>query len=239
MYNGQKVAVTIPAYNVADRIERVIDGIPDFVDLVVAVDDCSRDTTRSVLYGLQSTRLVVLSHPQNRGVGAAIATGYREAIQRSADVIAVMAGDGQMDPADLTAVIDPVIDQRADYAKGNRFAHPEIWQTMPPSRLVGNLLFSGLTKLTSGYPDLVDSQCGFTAISSRVLRAIDCQFYSRYGYPNDLLARLKIVGARVVDVPVRPIYDGQHSGIRPWTVIYPILFVTLRSYWRRWSATLG
>jgi hypothetical protein len=146
-----------------------------------------------------------------------------------------MAGDGQMDPADLPRVLDPVVDGRADYAKGNRFLHPDVWRVMPRARLVGNLALSMLTRVTSGYGRLFDSQCGYTAISRRALDAIEGgrTMFARYGYPNDLLARLRAVGARVVDVRVRPIYDGQPSGIRLWTVVYPILFVLLRSMGRR------
>ena len=170
-----------------------------------------------------------------------IATGYGEARRQGADVIAVMAGDGQMDPDDLPGVLDPVVDGRADYAKGNRFLHRDVWRVMPRCRLVGNLALSLLTKVTSGYLALFDSQCGYTAISRRALDAIDGggALFPRYGYPNDMLARLRTVGARVVDVKVRPVYEGQPSGIRPWTVIYPVLFVLLRSMaWRLWRTLL-
>jgi hypothetical protein len=146
-----------------------------------------------------------------------------------------MAGDGQMDPDDLPAVLDPVVQGRADYAKGNRFLHPDVWRVMPRTRLVGNIVLSLITKLTSGYWRIFDSQCGYTAISRRGLLAVEGgrSMFARYGYPNDVLARLRAVGARVVDVPVRPVYEGQPSGIRLWTVVHPILFVLLRSMLRR------
>jgi hypothetical protein len=122
---------------------------------------------------------------------------------------------------------------RADYAKGNRFRHREVWRVMPKDRLVGNIVLSLLTKLTSGYLGSFDSQCGYTAISARALQALGGGFYARYGYPNDLLARLRTVGARLEEQPVRPVYDGQRSGIRLWMVLYPICFVLLRSLCRR------
>ena len=155
-------------------------------------------------------------------------------------VVAVMACDGQMDPADLAAVLAPVANGEADYVKGNRFAHQDIWRAMPKSRLVGNMVLSLLTRATSGYWHIFDSQCGYTAISAGALVAVRGRFYSRYGYPNDLLARLRAVNARVAEVPVRPVYDGQASGIRPRTVVYPILFVLLRSMARRlWQQHRG
>jgi len=233
MYRGQLVAVVMPAFNVAAHIERALRAVPGFVDHVIVVDDGSRDATAAIVAGVGREGLLLLRHRRNRGVGAAIASGYREALRRGAAAVAVMAGDGQMDAADLTALLDPVLAGQADYAKGNRFRHPSIWRVMPWTRVLGNVVLSLLTKLSSGYWRLFDSQCGYTTASRGALEAIGCRFFTRYGYPNDLLARLRVVRARVVDVPVRPIYDGQRSGIRPWTVIYPMLFVLLASWVRR------
>lgn len=233
MYRGQSVAVVMPAFNVAAHIARAVAAVPRFVDYLIVVDDGSRDATAAIVAGLEREGLVLLRHPRNRGVGAAIARGYREALRRGADAVAVMAGDGQMDAADLPTLLDPVLTGRADYAKGNRFRHPSLWRTMPWTRVLGNVVLSLLTKLSSGYWHVFDSQCGYTSVSRAALEAIDCRFFARYGYPNDLLARLRGARARVVDVPVRPIYDGQRSGIRPWTVVYPVLFVLLASWVRR------
>ncbi len=223
----------MPAYNVEPQVAQAVSSVPGFVDEVVVVDDASSDGTAQVLAGICRPGITVLTHGKNRGVGAAICTGAAHALGQGAEVIAVMAGDGQMDPKDLHLVLEPVVNGEADYVKGNRFAHADIWRVMPRSRLAGNIALSLLTKVTSGYWQIFDSQCGYTAISSRALRAVRGQFYSRYGYPNDLLARLGALGARVTDVPVRPVYEGQASGIRPHTVIYPILFVLLRSMARR------
>jgi len=233
MLEGARVAVTVPAYNVVGRVAGVVRSLPALVDLVVVVDDGSTDGTSEALEGIRRPGLTVLRHPRNRGVGAAIATGSREALRLGADVVAVMAGDGQMDPADLPGVLGPVVRGEADYVKGNRFTHPDLWREMPRARIFGNIILSGFTRVTSGYWHIFDSQCGYTAISGRALRAVDGRYFARYGYPNDLLARLKVAGARVAEVTVRPIYDGQPSGIRPRTVIYPILFVLMRSMGRR------
>ena len=226
----------MPAYNVEPLLAGAVGAVPALVDHVVVVDDCSTDGTAAVLDALRRPGLVRLRHDQNRGVGAAIATGYAEALCLGAEVVAVMAGDGQMDPADLPGLLWPLVHGRADYVKGNRFRHPEIWSAMPRSRLVGNIVLSLLTRLSSGYWQLFDSQCGYTAISGRTLQALGQgrpQFFARYGYPNDMLARLRVLGAWVHEVPVRPVYEGQPSGIRLRTVLYPILFVLARSMGRR------
>lgn len=242
MYRGQVVAVVMPAFNVAGEIARAVRAVPGFVDHLIVVDDGSRDATAAIVAELGREGLLLLRHQHNRGVGAAIASGYREALRRGAAAVAVMAGDGQMDGGDLTALLDPVLAGQADYVKGNRFRHPEIWRAMPWTRILGNVVLSLLTKLTSGYWHLFDSQCGYTSVSPAALAAIDCSFFARYGYPNDLLARLRLARARVVEVPVRPIYDGQRSGIRPWTLVYPMLFVLLASWLRRlvlWRRRVG
>jgi glycosyltransferase involved in cell wall biosynthesis len=234
MYRQLRVAVVIPAYNEARAIGDAIASVPAFVDHVVVVDDASTDETspraRDAAAGRDSCAIV--RHTGNRGVGAAIVTGYRAALARGCDVAAVMAGDGQMDPDDLPALLAPIADGAADYVKGNRFLHPEVWTAMPPARIVGNLVLSTITRLTSGYRHVFDSQCGYTAIHARALAAIDLDgLFPRYGYPNDLLSRLHAAGMRVVDVPVRPIY-GPHwkSGIHLGTALHPISWVLLRSW---------
>jgi len=249
MFRGAKVAVVIPAYNEADKIAAAIRSVPGFVDHIIVVDDASSDGTGAVAQrsgrrslGRGSRRSIeTLVHPRNRGVGAAIATGYHRALALGVDATAVMAGDGQMDPADLPRLLLPVVTGAADYAKGNRFAWPGYWRAMPPHRLAGNIVLSLLTRVSSGYWRIFDSQCGYTVASRRALAAIDPDaMFARYGYPNDLLARLGVAGARVVDVPVRPIYGADwRSGIRVKSVIVPILTILLRSFLRRIGARLG
>jgi glycosyltransferase involved in cell wall biosynthesis len=243
MYRQLRVAVVIPAYNEARAIGPTIEGIPAFVDDIIVVDDASQDPTeqRARSAAIRSQRSVeIVRHPGNRGVGAAITTGYRQAFARGCDVAAVMAGDGQMDPDDLPALLDPIAEGRAEYVKGNRFLHPEIWKAMPPARIVGNLALSAATRITSGYRHIFDSQCGYTALSRAAVESIDLDaLWTRYGYPNDLLSRLAIAGARVVDVPVRPIY-GPHwkSGINLRTAVHPIPWVLLRALGIRLAARL-
>ena len=243
MYRSLRLAVVIPAFNERRAIVDTVTTVPELVDHIIVVDDASTDdtsaeATRAARMRREPERVEVLRHAANAGVGRAISTGYRRALAVGADVAVVMAGDGQMDPADLTALVDPIAAGDADYVKGNRFKHPAIWSTMPPARIVGNVLLSAATKVTSGYRHVFDSQCGYTAIHRRALERIPLdELFPRYGYPNDLLSRLSVAGMRVVDVPVRPIY-GAHwkSGIHLGTVVHPIPWVLLRSWGTRLAA---
>ena len=238
MFRQLRVAVVVPAFNEARKIAATVASIPDFVDDIFVIDDASTDGTADLAGAERATAVQVVRHPYNRGVGAAIATGYKHALAAGADVAVVMAGDGQMDPADLPALLAPIAEGPADYVKGNRFKHPEIWSAMPKSRIVGNVLLSAATRVTSGYTHVFDSQCGYTAIHRRALESIDLDvLWTRYGYPYDLLSRLYVAGVRVVDVPVRPIY-GEHwkSGINFGTALHPIPWVLLRSWGTRLAA---
>jgi glycosyltransferase involved in cell wall biosynthesis len=235
MFGALRIAVVVPAFNEERAVLRTVLGVPCFVDHVLVVDDASTDRTFLEASRGRRPGLEVLRHPENRGVGAAIASGYRRALELGVDVAAVMAGDGQMDPSDLPRLLQPLAAGHADYTKGNRFGAPGVWREMPPARLCGNILLSLATKVTSGYWHVFDSQCGYAAASRRALEVIDAAgLFPRYGYPNDLLARLKAAGLRVADVPVRAVYGpAWRSGINWSTVIYPMSYVLLRSFLRR------
>lgn len=230
MYRSLRVGVVIPAYNEEERVGRTIDSIPPVVDEIVVVDDSSRDATFLAAMSSADGRTRVVRHTTNRGVGGAILTGYKEALRRGLDVAVVMAGDGQMDPADLPALLAPIVEEGADYVKGNRFLHPDVVGRMPGLRLAGNLALSYLTRFASGYPGIMDSQCGYTAVTAKALRVLDFDsIYPRYGFPNDLLAHLHSAGARVAQVKVRPVYEGEESGINPLLAVGPLSYVLLRS----------
>lgn len=215
MFLGARVAVVVPAYDEERLVARTLRSVPAFVDAVFVVDDASRDRTADEARAVGDARVVVLAHAENRGVGAAIATGYRAARAAGADVIAVMAGDAQMDPRDLAALVAPVARGELGYAKGDRLHHPDVWRAMPKARLVGSLVLSRLTAAAAGVPGLSDSQCGYTAIDARALDRIDLDaLWPRYGYPNDLLARLARAGVPIGDVVVRPVYADETSGLR-------------------------
>jgi len=164
MFRGRRIAVVVPCLDEADKVARTIRSVPGFVDAVLVVDDGSRDGTARVARKTGRRGLEVIVHGENRGVGAAIASGYARALELGADVIAVMAGDAQMDPLDLPRLLAPVVTGAADYAKGDRFLHPECRRVMPATRRFGNRVLSQLTRLGTGL-SVHDSQCGYTAAS--------------------------------------------------------------------------
>ena len=171
-------------------------------------------------------------------MGAAIVTGYRQAIVDRVDVTCVMAADNQMPPDELEAIARPVVDGDADYAKANRLVSGEAWQLIPHARYLGNAMLSLLTKIASGYWHVADSQSGFTAVSLATLERLDLdRIYPRYGFPNDMLVHLNVVEARVRDVPSRPVYNvGEQSGIRYSRVIPAISWLLLKAFfWRMWQ----
>lgn len=232
MIEGQRIAVVLPAHDEEARIGATLATLPAEVDDVVVVDDGSADRTGAVVRASCDARVRLVVHARNRGVGAAIVSGYRAAFERGADVAVVMGADGQMDPEELARLATPVVRGEADYAKGDRLAHREIG-AMPISRRAGNVLFSALTRAVTGL-SISDSQCGYTALSRRAAAKLDLDaLWPGYGYPNDLLARAADAGLRVVDVPVRPIYRGEESGIGLWEGLVVIPGVIVRAGVRR------
>jgi glycosyltransferase involved in cell wall biosynthesis len=224
MYQEHRIAVVVPAYNEQALIDRVIETMPDCVDRIVIVDDASQDGTVDVVrrYMPQmGERLLLIQHETNQGVGGAIATGYKWCRDHEMDVAVVMAGDAQMEPANLPDLLAPVVAGGVDYAKGNRLFTGDAWNQIPRVRYLGNSAMSLLTKIASGYWHVADSQSGYTAINLKALKTIDWdQMYKRYGQPNDLLVRLNVYNFRVRDVPVTPVYNiGEKSGVRPLRMI--------------------
>lgn len=238
MYKNKSVCVVVPAFNEEKMISKVIGTMPDFVDRIVVVDDKSQDNTVQVVEGYQKKlkdRLVLIKHVKNQGVGGAIVSGYKWARDNDLDVTVVMVGDAQMDPADLSELLDPVVSGAVDYAKGNRLFTGNAWELIPKARYLGNSALSLLTKIASGYWHVADSQTGYTAINLRMLKLINWdKTYKRYGCPNDYLVRLNVFDAKVRDVPVRPVYEaGRKSGIRYSRVIPKISFLLLKLFlWR-------
>src|SRR5437660_3830783 len=169
MFRRLRVVVVVPAYNEADKIADTLASVPSYIDQIVLVDDGSTDGTLDAALGLARANLAIVRHERNRGVGSSIASGYQRALELGAEVIAVMAGDAQMDPLDLKALLEPLAAGLADYVKGNRFLWPGIARVMPPLRIIGNGVLSWLTRLATGNWRLFDSQCGYTVISRQAL----------------------------------------------------------------------
>lgn len=232
MLAGQRVAVVMPAYNEARLIGRALGAIPGFVDHIIVVNDASADATGSIARA--SARSVdVVDHHTNQGVGAAIATGCQRALALGADLTAVMAADAQMDPADLPALLEPLLAGDADYAKGNRLAWPAASRSMPWHRWIGNHVLSFLTRRAIGI-GVRDSQCGYVAMNRKTSLALEWnRLWEGYGYPNDWLSWIVECDLRVREVPVRPVYGDERSGIRLRHVVWTIPFVIGRAWFRR------
>jgi glycosyltransferase involved in cell wall biosynthesis len=235
MLEGKTVAVVVPAYNEERLIAETIAGIPDFVDRVYVVDDRSKDATVERARASGSARVEVVEHERNQGVGAAIVTGYKRALDDRIDVTAVMAGDNQMDPAELEFLVRPVARDEVDYTKANRLFTGQAWQQIPRYRYLGNAVLSLFTKVASGYWHVADSQAGYTALGLPMLRLLDLdRIYRSYGFPNDMLVHLNVWNARVRDVPSRPIYGvGEKSGIKVRKVVPRISWLLVKGFfWR-------
>lgn len=237
MIKNKKIAVVVPSFNEEKRITQVVTTMPSFVDHIIIVDDKSTDKTSKIVKDLshKNNKIILKIHPKNQGVGAAIVTGYEEAVKQKDDVIAVMAGDAQMDPAELKDLCLPIALNEAEYVKGNRFFYGQAWNMIPKVRYLGNSVLSLFTKISSGYWHIADSQTGYTAVSTESLQKIRLsRLYPRYGFPNDMLIHLNIVHARVKEIPIKPIYHaGGKSGIRLWKVIPTISWLLIkRFFWR-------
>ena len=235
MLEGKRVAVVVPAHDEEALIATTIGGIPSFVDRIYVVDDGSGDATAERAREAGDVRVDVISHERNQGVGAATVTGYRRAFDDGFDVIAVMNGDNQMDPADLPELLRPVARGEVDYAKANRLFTGQAWELIPRTRYLGNAVLSMLTKIASGYWHVADSQSGYTVISREMLAQLELdRVYTKYGFPNDMLVHLNVWNARVRDVPSRPVYGvGERSGMRYRHVVPKISWLLLKGFFRR------
>jgi glycosyltransferase involved in cell wall biosynthesis len=237
MYKYKSICVIVPAYNEASQIGKVIETMPEFIDRIVIVNDASTDNTAEVVQHFQENynKIVLISLETNDGVGGALTAGYKWAIENNFDVAVRMDGDGQMNPHNLEELLDPVVEGRADYTKGNRLFTGEAYKIIPKIRYFGNALLSLMTKIASGYWHIADFQSGYTAISKKALHTINWnEMYRYYGQPNDLLVRLNVYNFRVIDVPVEPLYDiGEKSGIKIRKVIFTIGWLLIKMFfWR-------
>ncbi|HJV80881.1 glycosyltransferase family 2 protein [Noviherbaspirillum sp.] len=211
-----KIGVVIPSYKVCKHILGVIDKIGPEVSRIYVVDDCCPDGSGEfVKSNCRDTRVTVLQNPENLGVGGAVMTGYRAAIQDGMDVIVKVDGDGQMDPSLIPDFVAPILAGEADYTKGNRFFDLEEIHAMPKVRLFGNAALSFMTKLSSGYWDLFDPTNGYTAIHAEVARRLPFNKISRrYFFETDMLFRLNTLRAVVVDIPMDAKYGDETSNLK-------------------------
>ncbi|MCQ1535115.1 glycosyltransferase [Methanosarcina sp. KYL-1] len=229
-----RIGVVVPAYNEELLIGDTLKGIPEYVDRIYVIDDGSTDRTGEVVKSSGDPRVVYFRHEVNKGVGAGIVNGYKLALRDEMDVVAVMAGDNQMDPAQLPRLLFPILEGEADYTKGNRLLSEDFMVGMSRWRSFGNLLLSLLTKIGSGYWQVMDPQNGYTAISRRALEVLELDsVYPYYGYCNDLLIKLNAFGMRVMDVVIPARYGREKSSIKYSKYILKVSPMLFRGFlWR-------
>ena len=215
MLNQANIAVVIPAYKVANSILAVIDGIGSEVDQIWVIDDaCPEGSGFLVSSTSRDKRVRVIRHEANQGVGGAVITGYKEALANGATVIVKVDGDGQMDASLIPELVTPILEGDADYVKGNRFESIESAREMPFIRLFGNAGLTFLTKISTGYWDVADPTNGFTAISAVVAKLINFdKVAKRYFFESDMLFRLNVAKAVVLDLPIAAKYGSEKSNL--------------------------
>jgi glycosyltransferase involved in cell wall biosynthesis len=215
-YNDLVVAVVIPCYRVRHQIESVLMRIGPEISLIYCIDDACPEGSGEIVeqVALHDSRIQLIYHPTNQGVGGAMVTGYRRAIEAGADIVVKLDGDGQMDPRQISRLIKPIRNGEADYVKGNRFFRLESLQSMPRLRVIGNAGLSFLTKLSTGYWNPFDPTNGFTAIHARVAQALPLDKLSRrYFFESDMLFRLNTLRAVILDVPMDAQYSDENSSL--------------------------
>jgi len=235
--SGLKIAVVVPCYNVQAHIKAVVQSIPDYVGVIVLVDDASQDRTAALIDQLAQEgngRVFVLHLPCNRGVGGAMLAGLHKATELGADISVKMDGDGQMDPRYIPLLVEPLITGKADYTKGNRFRNALSLVQMPLVRRLGNAVLSLLTKFASGYWNIFDNTNGYIAIRSEVFEMLPSKMiYPRYFFESSLLIALGILGAVVLDVPMEARYGTEKSMLRISQAIFEFPWQLALGFLRR------
>jgi len=223
MHNNHKIAVVIPSYMAINHIEAVINGLPSWVDCIIVVDDkCPQDTGNLVKDIFQKdSRIIVVFHQTNQGVGGATVSGYKKALELECQIIVKMDSDDQMDPSYLEKLIEPIIRKHAGFSKGNRFVDLQALKSMPLGRLLGNSGLSFMVKAASGYWNIMDPTNGYTAISSQTLSKINLDKLSkRYFFESDILINLNINNVVVADVPIPARYGAEVSSLNIWSTLF-------------------
>lgn len=213
MYKEQKIAVAIPCYKVEQHLEQVVSGLPPLIDIILLVDDCSPDGTPALVDRLaDGSRIVAIHHPQNKGVGGAMKTAFRKAMEMETDVVVKLDGDGQMDASYIAPLVEAL--EGADFAKGNRLFNRQMLRRMPAIRRIGNMGVGFMVKAASGYWNVSDPVNGFFAIRTKTLRQMDLdRVADRYFFESSMLIEMHYTGARISEVNMPAIYGDEHSNL--------------------------
>ncbi|MDF1584479.1 MAG: glycosyltransferase family 2 protein [Methyloprofundus sp.] len=230
-----KISVAIPCYKVKEQILSVIERIPAQVERIYVVDDCCPEQSGLLVQAqCHDPRVSVIFHASNQGVGGAVISAYRQALDEQMDIVVKIDGDGQMDPELLPQFIEPIVLGFADYTKGNRFFNLETLIAMPTLRKVGNAALSFVNKFSSGYWNIMDPTNGYTAIHCRALALLPLDKLSkRYFFESDMLFRLGTLRAVVSDISMAAIYADEKSNLQIKQVMLEFPWLYLKAFFKR------
>lgn len=230
-----KICVVIPTYKCKGQILSVLQKMPSFVQKICIIDDaCPEKTGQFVQETVKDLRVEVLYREKNGGVGAAVKTGYAWALKNHFEIVVKVDGDDQMDLSLMQKLIDPIIQRRYDYTKGNRFFYPKSILRMPWIRILGNAVLGFLTKLSSGYYSIFDPTNGYTAIHISALSELEFEkLHDSYFFETDVLFRLNLAKARVLDIPMVPIYKDEKSNLNEFKIIPTFLIGHFKNFNKR------
>ena len=235
-FRKYRIAAVVPAYRVADEIAEVVRGLPSYINHIIVVDDASPDSTSDAVAALvkRNRRLILLRHDHNQGVGGAMVTGFRKALELGAQIVVKVDGDGQMDVSHLPELLMPLIEGKADYTKGNRFRDFIALQKMPFIRRLGNMGLGFLAEAATGYWNLFDPTNGFLAVRAETLTQVPLERIDHsYYFETSMLADLYLLGAVVRDVPMPARYQGEASNLIIRRVLFEFPFKLLFTFLRR------
>lgn len=231
---GNTLALVIPAYQAADSISSVIEKVPDYVDWIIVIDDASEDTTSAAVAKHIDQRIILIRHEKNYGVGGAMVTGYKRALELKADYIAKIDADGQMDASYLDRFARICFLYNCDYVKANRFGHIDALPVMPRIRLAGNLILTFLTKFSSGYWNIFDPQNGYVMITRKMLKRLDLAIIDKsYFFENSMLINLNIMRAKIGEIYLPANYSNEISSMKLWKIIISFPKKLMSGYFHR------
>ncbi len=234
LIDRHKIALVVPAYRARQKVADVVRGVPAWITRIYVVDDGCPESSGDAAEATADARLVIIRRQTNGGVGAAVKTGYVQALADGYDVVVKMDADDQMDPAHLDKLLEPVLTGRADYAKGDRFKDLKALRQMPPVRLFGNRALTFLVKAASGYWRMMDPTNGYTAINRDALERLDLEGVSNgYFFESDMLIRLNIIGAVVEDVPIPARYGDEQSSLHIPSILPVFIYRLARGMSKR------
>ncbi len=217
-----KIGVVIPSYKVTKQIGEVIESLKVYPYKVYIVDDkCPENTGKFVEENFNFDFITVLYNEKNLGVGGAVKTGYKAALEDKCEIVVKLDGDGQMDANLIPKLIAPILNREADYVKGNRFFNLTTLKEMPFIRLLGNSFLTLINKVVSGYWDILDPTNGFTAIHKNALKLLELdKIDNRYFFESDMLFRLNTIKAVVTDMSMDAKYADEESNLSIRKVIF-------------------